>query len=72
MNDPALTREAGLCASCQHAAVQRNARGSRFWRCRLADRDHTFLRYPPLPVAECRGFERDASPPLAGAEDRGV
>ncbi len=48
--------DAGLCARCAHAAVQINPRGSRFWRCRLADRDDRFRRYPPLPVLRCVGF----------------
>jgi hypothetical protein len=48
----------GLCADCRHAAVQRNARGSSFWRCRRAEDDPRFLRYPRLPVRECPGFER--------------
>jgi ssDNA-binding Zn-finger/Zn-ribbon topoisomerase 1 len=47
----------GLCASCAHARVQQNARGSRFWRCALAEDDARFRRYPPLPVRECRGHE---------------
>jgi hypothetical protein len=47
----------GLCASCRFAALQRSARGSRFWRCRRADSDPAFLRYPPLPVLHCAGFE---------------
>jgi hypothetical protein len=55
--DPAV----GLCADCAHAATQRSARGSLFWRCRAADRDPTLLRYPPLPVARCHAFERAAS-----------
>jgi hypothetical protein len=47
----------GLCAGCRFAALQRSARGSRFWRCRRADSDPGFARYPPLPVRSCAGFE---------------
>jgi hypothetical protein len=43
----------GLCASCAHAAVQRSARGSEFWRCLRADHDPALRRYPPLPVRAC-------------------
>jgi hypothetical protein len=50
----------GLCARCRHAAAQRSAKGSEFWRCRLADEDAAFLRYPPLPVRDCRGFVEGA------------
>lgn len=49
--------EVGLCFGCRHARSQENARGSRFWRCLRADREPDFLRYPPLPVLECSGFE---------------
>ncbi len=47
----------GLCTGCRLAVVQTNAKGSAFWRCRRADRDERFLRYPPLPVRRCSGFE---------------
>jgi len=57
----------GLCASCRFAARQRNARGSHFWRCRRADTDPAFRRYPPLPVRSCPGFESGDVP--ADAED---
>jgi hypothetical protein len=51
----------GLCASCLHATVQKSAKGQTFWRCRLADEDERFLRYPPLPVSACSGFCATAS-----------
>jgi len=53
----ARAQEAGLCATCRHARVQRNARGSAFWRCARADQDPRFRRYPPLPVRSCAGHE---------------
>jgi hypothetical protein len=46
----------GLCARCVNAHVIENRRGSHFYRCRLADVDPAFLRYPPLPVIVCSGF----------------
>jgi hypothetical protein len=49
---------AGLCATCRHARVQETARGSRFWRCLLAETDERFDRYPRLPVLACPGYER--------------
>jgi hypothetical protein len=49
--------EVGLCADCRFAAVQQTRRGATFWRCRRADEDPRFLRYPPLPVTRCVGFE---------------
>jgi len=54
--------DVGLCAECRHARVQRNARGSEFWRCLKAETDPGFERYPRLPVSECAGYERAASP----------
>ena len=54
--------DVGLCAECRHARVQRNARGSEFWRCLKAETDPGFERYPRLPVRECAGYERAASP----------
>lgn len=47
----------GLCASCRHVAVQTTARGSRFYRCRRAETDPRYVRYPPLPVRACPGYE---------------
>lgn len=47
---------AGLCASCRAAEVLRSAR-SNFLRCRMADRDPSFARYPLLPVLVCAGHD---------------
>jgi hypothetical protein len=49
----------GLCCDCRQASVQRSARGSAFWRCRLSDANPEFMRYPPLPVRACQGFESE-------------
>jgi hypothetical protein len=57
-----LARTVGLCARCAHAARQETTRGSVFWRCRLAEADTTFVRYPRLPVLACPGFEAAAPP----------
>jgi hypothetical protein len=64
VGDDRATR-VGLCAGCVHAAVQRSARGSEFWRCRQADRDASLRRYPPLPVRACHAFEPGAPEPSA-------
>ena len=34
-----------------------NARGSVFFRCARAESDARFVRYPPLPVLACPGYE---------------
>jgi hypothetical protein len=48
---------AGQCESCRFARAQRSARGSDFLRCGRSDDDPTYLRYPPLPVTNCAGYE---------------
>ena len=57
MSERPASARAGLCAGCAHASVQRNARGSEFWRCRRAEQDTSLRRYPPLPVRACHAFE---------------
>jgi hypothetical protein len=54
-SDESERARVGLCATCRLAVVQTSAKGGRFWRCRLAERDKRFLRYPPLPVLRCSG-----------------
>jgi hypothetical protein len=46
----------GLCEHCAHVHVVETRRGSRFYRCTLAETDPRFPRYPPLPVLRCSGF----------------
>jgi hypothetical protein len=60
--------EVGLCARCASASVQRNRRGSSFWRCRAADRDPRLRRYPPLPVRACPAW-RAGEPEQGPAPD---
>lgn len=55
-DDRSHDAEAGLCARCRHVAVQTTARGSRFYRCRRAETDERYARYPPLPVRACSGW----------------
>ena len=50
--------EVGLCSTCRWARSNTNTRGSSFWQCRRAEQDPKLLRYPPLPVTSCHGFER--------------
>jgi len=44
-----------------------NRRGSTFFRCGRADTDARFVRYPPLPVLTCPGYERLGDPGEQGA-----
>ncbi len=62
---PGAAADVGLCFACSHGRAQANARGSTFWRCLRADSEPDFLRYPPLPVERCRGFEARDDPPAS-------
>ena len=71
LNAPAATRDdraevagSGQCASCHYLQVLRS-RTSTFVRCRRADLDDAFERYPPLPVLECRGYTPELRRPPA-------
>ena len=54
---------AGLCGACTHSRVVENARGSRFYLCRLSESDARFPKYPRLPVLGCDGYR-----PLKGEQ----
>ncbi len=57
MNEPNV----GLCETCAWVRIATNRRGSVFYRCLRADTDPPdprFVRYPPLPVLQCPGYER--------------
>jgi len=50
---------AGLCADCCHGELLASPR-STFLRCRRADLDPRYPKYPSLPVVGCHGYERGA------------
>lgn len=50
--------EVGLCLTCRWARPVSNRRGSTFYRCARAETDPRFVRYPPLPVLSCSGYEK--------------
>ena len=56
-----LGTSAGLCATCIHRELKASAR-SVFLRCRRADEDPRYLRYPPLPVFACPGWRAPTGP----------
>ena len=61
MNDrvsPQSVGAVGLCASCRFVDVITSSKASTFYRCRLADTDPSFPRYPALPVLACRGYQQ--------------
>ncbi|HEY6110055.1 MAG TPA: hypothetical protein VIV56_14245 [Gemmatimonadales bacterium] len=50
--------EVGLCRTCRWMLAVTNRRGSTFYRCARAETDPRFVRYPPLPVVSCPGYEK--------------
>lgn len=50
-------QDVGLCLTCRCKRVVTNRRGSVFFRCARADTDPRYVRYPPLPVETCPGYE---------------
>ena len=49
--------DVGLCFTCRWMHSTANRRGSVFFRCARAEDDARYVRYPPLPVQSCPGFE---------------
>jgi uncharacterized protein YciI len=47
----------GQCFTCRWMRATTNRRGSTFFRCARAETDSRFVRYPPLPVRGCPGYE---------------
>jgi len=50
--------EAGLCGTCKWVRILKTRRGSVFYRCLRAETDPRFVKYPPLPVLRCPGYDR--------------
>jgi len=50
-------QDVGLCLTCRCKRAVTNRRGSVFFRCARADSDTRYVRYPPLPVETCPGYE---------------
>jgi len=42
--------------------IATNRRESVFYRCLRSETDPRFVRYPPLPVLRCPGYDRRDSP----------
>lgn len=66
---PAGAPATGLCAACRHHRWITNRRGSSFLMCRKSFADPRFLRYPPLPVIACAGFEAGVGDAAAEEEE---
>jgi hypothetical protein len=56
-DDAHSSSRVGLCFTCRWKHDVTNRRGSTFYRCLRADTDPRFVRYPPLPVLSCAGYE---------------
>ena len=52
-----LDPSVGLCSVCRFVKKQDTKRGAVFYRCGRADQDPSFMKYPPIPIGQCRGFE---------------
>ncbi len=51
----------GLCVACAHVRVIKSGRGSVFVMCeRGLRKEPGYVKYPPLPVLRCAGFEQAA------------
>ena len=59
MSGPASPPAAGLCTDCRWAAVHASERAT-YLRCRRAETDRAYPRYPRLPVLACDGYEPGA------------
>jgi hypothetical protein len=51
----------GLCQNCLNAQVVSNRRGSKFYLCRLHEKEARFPKYPRLPVLACDGYVPDSN-----------
>ena len=65
-SDPMTDPVVGLCPTCAWVRIVTSRRGSVFYRCSRAETDPRFVRYPPLPVLQCPGYDR--RDPLAEPE----
>ena len=63
MTTPPPLPPAGLCGDCRWAAVHA-AKAASYLRCRRAETDPLFPRYPRLPVVACAGYEPGGREPL--------
>lgn len=52
-----MTAEAGLCDACVWQRRVISGRGSEFVLCERSRLDPEYVRYPPLPVLRCAGFQ---------------
>jgi hypothetical protein len=49
--------EVGQCKACEYGREITSSHRSTFWRCDRSLTDPSFLKYPRLPVLNCRGYE---------------
>jgi len=53
----------GLCASCTHARMIQNNRGSVFWLCEASQFNPQLSKYPRLPVLDCEVYQKREGEP---------
>lgn len=63
-----MQADVGLCYSCRWMRPVTNRRGSTFYRCARAETDVRFVRYPPLPVLNCSGYEKETEKGVGSGE----
>ncbi len=49
-----------LCESCQHLREVVTPKRSRFLMCLLSQTDPRWSKYPPQPVRNCAGYQRQS------------
>lgn len=49
--------DVGLCFTCRWMRATTTRRESTFFRCARAETDPHYVKYPPLPVRACPGYE---------------
>lgn len=54
---------ASLCATCSHVREITSGSGSCFLLCQLSRTDRQYQKYPPQPVVQCEGYEKQPAPP---------
>jgi hypothetical protein len=56
-SEPSGIASPGLCRDCRNARIITGRQGSRFYLCRLAATNPRFVKYPPIPVTWCTGYD---------------
>ena len=58
----------GLCETCRFHTLVKNKRQSTFHMCEKSRTDLSFVKYPRLPVLNCKGYQ--STKDTKGHEDK--